>query len=91
MTHDTLITFWNQQDINPLHRLGENTKRRIQKALTEALEGFSKAELLATITTYSELYKAKKCDHKYRLVEFIERRGYEHFLNEKNWNNRGRP
>lgn len=40
---------------------------------------------MGTITTYAKLYQARKATHKYRLVEFLEKRGYKHFLEEKNW------
>ena len=82
---DDLIAFWNQAGINPHHLLGQNTRVRMQIALDTALEDHSPSELLGTITTYAKLYNARKARHKYRLVEFLEKRGYEHFLEEKNW------
>ncbi len=82
---DDLIAFWNQAGINPHYFLGQNTRVRMQIALEAALEDHSLSELLGTITTYAKLYKARKARHKYRLVEFLEKRGYEHFLEEKNW------
>lgn len=83
-----LVKFWNEQGINIHPRLGERTKRRIQKALDEALEDYPLKDILSTIISYSKLYKDRRCNHKYRLVEFLEKRGYEHFLNEENWRSR---
>lgn len=80
-----LIEFWNEQEINPHPRLGAKTKLRIQRALNEALEDYTWDELLNTIKNYSKLYQDQRCNHKYRLVEFLEKRGYEHFLHEENW------
>ncbi len=85
ITLDVLLTSWNQTGVNPHHRLGQNTRARMQSALDAALEDYSSAQLLSTITTYAKLYQARKCRHKYRLVEFLEKRGYEHFLEETNW------
>jgi len=82
---DDLIAFWNEQGVNPHDRLGNRTKTRIEKALVQALEDFSAQELLGSISTYSKMYKERRCAHKYRLVEFLEKRGYEHFLHEENW------
>lgn len=83
--YDFLLTHWNQTGVNPHHRLGKGTRGRIQRALNQALEDYSMDELLGTFTTYAKLYKARRCSHKYRLVEFLEKRGYEHFLEESNW------
>ena len=83
-----LIESWNNQGVNQHFRLGDNTRLRIQKALNEALEDYSWEELEQTIVTYSKLFKEGRCDHKYRLVEFMEKRGYEHFLHEGNWRKR---
>lgn len=80
-----LIKFWNEQEVNPHHRLGDKTKLRIRKSLNEALEDYTWEELLDTIKNYSKLYQDRRCNHKYRLVEFLEKRGYEHFLHAENW------
>ncbi len=85
LSFDVLLKTWNDSGVNQHHKLGENTQRRIQVALREALEDYSAVELLATIKTYAEVYKDRRCKHKYRLVEFLEKRGYEHFLVKENW------
>lgn len=40
------------------------------------------------ILNYADLFKSDRAKHKYRLVEFLERKGYEHFLNRDNWTSR---
>lgn len=85
ITVDSLITFWNEQDVTVHTRLGEKTKQRIQTTLDEALQDFTVEELLSIITNYAELYKTQKARHKYRLVEFMEKRGYEVFSSKENW------
>ena len=82
---DDFVDFWNQAGVNPHHRLGQNTRARIKSALDTALEDYPLGQLLGTITTYAKLYRGRKARHKYRLVEFLEKRGYEHFLEEENW------
>ena len=82
---DDLIRFWNETGINPHYRLGSGQKTRIKRALLQALEDYTPSELLGTISTYAKLYTARKASHRYRLVEFMEKRGYEHFLDERNW------
>lgn len=85
---DSLITFWNEQDVTVHTRLGDKTKQRIQIALDEALQDFTVEEFLSTITNYADLYKRQKARHKYRLVEFMEKRGYEVFSAKENWTGR---
>lgn len=80
-----LIAFWNAQGVNPHGRMGKRTRERIERALSEALEDFSEEEILGAVRTYAKVYTERRCEHKYRLVEFMEKRGYEHFLHEENW------
>ena len=87
---DAVINFWNAQDVNPHTRLGDNTRKRIADAIAIALEDFTFAELCEAMTNYSEVYKDNSCYHKYRLVEFIERKGYEHFMEKANWTSRSK-
>lgn len=87
---DKTIAFWNKQDVNNHSRLGTNTKKRIEAALKEALEEYSLAELFLTIENYAYAYHNKAATHKYRLVEYMEKRGYEHFTAKKNWVRRDR-
>ena len=88
LTVDFLISFWNEQDITVHSRLGSKTRQRIQEALDEALQDYTVDEFLSTITNYADLYKCHKARHKYRLVEFMERRGYEVFSAKENWTGR---
>jgi hypothetical protein len=85
---DVLIWHWNAQGVNPHHRLGSRSRWRLAKALEDALEDFSEEEILGAISTYSKLFSEGRCDHKYRLVEFMEKRGYEVFQHEGNWRRR---
>ena len=52
------------------------------------MQDFTVEELLSIITNYAELYKTQKARHKYRLVEFMEKRGYEVFSSKENWTGR---
>lgn len=88
LTADDLISFWNNQEVNPHYRLGDRTKQRIIDAWNEALTDFSAEDLFMAILNYADLFKSDRAKHKYRLVEFLERKGYEHFLNRDNWTSR---
>lgn len=88
LTADDLISFWNNQEVNPHYRLGDRTKQRIIDAWNEALTDFSAEDLFMAILNYADLFKSDRAQHKYRLVEFLERKGYEHFLNRDNWTSR---
>jgi len=85
MTADRLIEFWNEQEVNPHRGLKERTIKRIESAWKRALDEFSAEEILTAILNYSDAYKSGRAAHKYRLVEFLERRGYEHFMIRENW------
>lgn len=91
MPVDSLIEWWNTQAITPHPRLGPNTRLRIEKALFVALEDYTWDQIIESVETYSRLYKKRYCRHKYRLVEFMEKKAYEHFFEEKNWQRTGPP
>lgn len=82
---DDLLVFWNGLGVYPHQRLGTKTRERIGQALSEALEDFTLDELKGAMKTYAQVYHDRRCDHRYRLVEFLEKRGYEHFMDERNW------
>lgn len=85
---DELITFWNDQEVNIHQKIGVKTKERLALALKEALEDYSLDDLLGSISNYGKIFQAQKAKHKYRLVEFFEKKGYEHFLHAGNWQGR---
>lgn len=82
---DMIINVWNRLGVNPHPRLGPNTRNRIADALDTALQDFPIEEIINSMQIYASVFKRKGCHHKYRLVEFLEKKGYEHFTTESNW------